>query len=211
MGKKIEIDGGNGENARDGADEFRVQDRRHWVDESRLEEAEESTEEESAAPRQPSLIDEFRDRAEAAEKKLQEYIEAFKSFRSEQDDFRARLTRDVDRRVELKFGELVGELLDTMDDLDLALQHSNGIVGAKPLADGVEMARNRFLATLQRHGVERISPDGTEFDPNEAEAVRIDPVDDPGMNGKVTETLRPGYRLGEMVVRAARVAVGRQG
>ena len=135
MGKKIEIDGGNGESTENGADEFRVQDRRHWVDESRLEEAEEASEEEAGVPKQPSLIGEFRERAESAEKKLQEYIEAFKSFRNEQDDFRARLTRDVDRRVALKFGELVGELLESMDDLDRALQHASGIAGAKPLAD----------------------------------------------------------------------------
>jgi molecular chaperone GrpE (heat shock protein) len=48
-----------------------------------------------------------------------------------------------------------------------------------------------------------------EFDPETAEAVRMDPVDDPGLDGKVTETLQLGFRLGDHVIRAARVAVGR--
>jgi molecular chaperone GrpE len=71
------------------------------------------------------------------------------------------------------------------------------------------LARDRFLATLERHGVTRLSLDGEEYDPNLAEAMRVDAVDDPERSGKVTETLRPGYRLGDRVVRPAQVAVGR--
>ena len=189
--------------------EFKVEDRRHWnVDEAEPEEAE-------VKPRQPGIIDEYRERAEAAEAKLQEYIEAYKDDQKEQERFRERLERDVDRRVELKFGELVGELLQTVDDLDLGLDHVRGVAQAEPppppppLAHGVGLARDRFLATLERHGIERITPDGAAFDPNEAEAMRMDPVDSEQMDGKVTVTLQPGYRLGERVVRPARVAVGR--
>ena len=157
----------------------------------------------------PTLLDEYRQRAEAAERKLQEYIEAFKRFKDDQEEYRLRLQRDVDRRVDLKFGEMVGELLESMDNLDLAVSHANGVADAAPLAEGVEMAQRRFLNTLEQHGVEKISPEGEMFDPNEAEAVRVDSLDSPDDNGKVTETLRPGYRLGERVIRPARVAVGR--
>lgn len=212
MSRKIKINDGNGERKIDESEEYRVADRRHWADETQVEEAEEIDEQDdrdSGSLRQPTMIDEFRTRAEAAESQLQEYIEAFKKFRDEQDEFRQRMNRDVERRVGLAFGEMVSELLDSMDDLDLALQHANRTPEAESLAHGVELARKRFLATLERHGVTPVSLDGEEFDPNEAEAVRMDPVDSAEMNGKVTETLRPGYRLGERVIRAARVAVGR--
>ncbi len=184
---------------------FRFEDRRHWVhpDEA-LEEVEEVVE-----PKPPTLIDEYRSRAEAAELKLQEYIEAFKGFKREQDEFRERLRRDVDRRVNLQFGALVGELLEAMDNLDLALEHVNDVPQAEPLARGVELARKRFLETLEQHGVEQLYPEGQEFDPNEAEAMRVDSVGDPALSGKVTQVLRPGYRLGDRVIRPARVAVGR--
>jgi molecular chaperone GrpE len=188
------------------AEEFRVEDRRHWAHGD--EEAEESGGE-VAEIKQPTLLDEYRQRAEAAEKKLQEYIEAFKRFKEEHEQFRLRLTRDVDRKVELNFGELVGELLESMDDLDLALDHVNNVPEAEPLARGVELARKRFLSILERNGVQQVSPEGSLFDPNEAEAVRVDDVESPDDDGKVTQTLRPGYRLGERVIRAARVAVGR--
>jgi molecular chaperone GrpE len=214
MARKIKINGGNGESDGNGAGEYRVADRRHWAGESQVEEVEgveDQDRAEESVPRPPTLIDEFRERAESAERQLQEYIEAFKKFREEQDEFRQRLNRDVERRVELTFGEMVSELLDSMDDLDLALEHASRTPEAESLAQGVELARKRFLATLERHGVRPVIPDGEEFDPNEAEAVRVDPVDAADENGKVTETLRPGYRLGERVIRAARVAVGRYG
>lgn len=190
---------GNGEQD---DESFRFEDRRHWVSPD-----DEPTEE--ASPRPPSMIDEYRERTEAAENKLQEYIEAFKGFKKEQDDFRTRLNRDVDRRVDLQFGGLVEELLDAMDNLDLALEHVAEVPEAEPLARGVELARRRFLEALERHGVEKLDPSGEDFDPNEAEAMRVDPVDEPSLSGKVTDVLRPGYRLGDRIIRPARVAVGR--
>ena len=186
-------------------DEFRVSDRRHWVD------AEDSESDDSgpAEPARPTVLEGYRQRAEQAEVKLREYIEAFKRSQEEQEQFRARMSRDVERRVDLQFGELVAELLELLDDLDLALNHVADVPEARPLAEGVVLARDRFLSALERRGVRRVSPDGAPFDPNEAEAMRVDPVPSPEADGTVTETLRPGYTLGDRVIRAARVAVGR--
>ena len=96
------------------------------------------------------------------------------------------------------------------DDLDLALAHVGNDEAVRTLADGVRMVRRKFIETLERHGVERMELDGSAFDPNQAEAIRVDSVDDGALNDKVTETLRPGYRLGERILRAAQVAVGRK-
>ena len=185
--------------------EFRVEDRRHWSQENHGESGETA----DAEPRKPTLIGEYRARAEAAEARLQEYIQAFKQHQQEQDEFRARLERDVDRRVELKFSGLVRGLLETLDTLELGLRHAADIPGTEALTAGMVLARDRFLAVLERNGIERIEPHGTPFDPNEAEAVRVDPVDSREQDGCVTETLQPGFRLGEHVIRPARVAVGR--
>ena len=115
----------------------------------------------------------------------------------------------MERRVGLRFAELVGGLLESLDNLDLALCHVEGVPDAEPLARGVTLARDGFLAALDRSGIEKIAPPATAFDPVEAEAVRVDPVDSPDRDGVVTEVVRPGYRLGEHVIRPARVAVGR--
>lgn len=188
------------------APSFKVTDRRHWA----LSEEEKAKEgEEAEASQYPTMIDEYRQRAEAAERKLHEYIAAFKQVKEEQEQFRERLGLDVERRVDLQFGELVSELLHTVDDLELALGHVEDVPEATRLAEGVAMARDRFLSVLEKHGVETIRPDDTDFDPNLAEAMQMDPIDSPEKDGKVTRTLRPGYKLGDRVIRPARVAVGK--
>lgn len=217
MQRKTEEARRDGREAQRGDEEtFRVEDRRHWTQPgddaeqpSPAEQGGDGAGEGGGGPRKPSLIEEYRRRTEAAESKLHEYIEAYKRHQAEQDEFRARLAQDVDRRVELKFGEMVAELLHTVDDLDRALSHVDGVPEAEPLARGVAMARSQFLSVLETHGVTKIEPVDVPFDPNEAEAMRVDAVDDPTRNNLVTETLQPGYRLGERVIRPARVAVGR--
>jgi len=188
----------------DARPEIRVEDKRHWARGA-------SAEDEPATPPStvPSVVDEYRARAEAAEAKLQEYIAAFKQWQAEQEQTRLRLNRDTDRRADLRFAGLAGELLVLLDDLQLALGHARAVPQAAPLAQGIDLAVSRFLSALERSGIERIAPDGTPFDPTRDEALRVDPVDDPERDGTVTETLRPGFRLGETLVRPARVAVGK--
>jgi len=186
---------------------IRVEDRRHWA---RADREDESGDDAGPASTQPTIVDEYRRRAEEAEERLREYIAAFKEAENEREQFRVRLARDVDRRVDLRFGEVVEEFLAGLDDLDTALEHTRDIPEAEPLARGVTLVRDRLLGALARQGLEPIRPDGETFDPNVAEAVRLDPVDDADRDGKVTATLRVGYRLGDRVVRPARVAVGKR-
>lgn len=182
---------------------LRVDDRRHWqVEDSEDDDA-------TVSPQAPSIIDEYRGRAEDAEKKLLEYIEAFKRHKQEQDQVRERLARDVERRVEMKFGELLQPLLEIMDDLERSMAHISAETDTEPLLRGVQMTHGQFLATLEKFGVTKFSPDGEPFDPTESEALRVDPVDSPEAENRVTATLKPGYRFGERVLRAAQVAVGR--
>jgi len=218
MRRKTEEPERNGEDPEkeNGEETYRVNDRRHWMrsDDDAEQPAgadggQDGTGEHGGGPRKPSLLEEYRQRTEAAESKLLEYIEAYKGHQAEQDAFRARLAQDIDRKVELRFGGMVAELLHTVDDLDRALSHVGGVADVEPLAQGVAMARARFLAVLETYGVTKIEPVDVPFDPNEAEALRVDAVGDPTKNNFVTETLQPGYRLGQRVIRPARVAVGR--
>lgn len=183
--------------------EIKVEDRRHWM--------RDDIDDDDSAPASttPTIIDEYRERAEAAEARLQEYIAAFKQAESEQDAFRERMQRDVDRKVRLQFAGLVEELLSFVDDLDLAVSHASSDAATASLAEGVGLARDRLLGSLLQRGVERLTHDGETFDPNVAEAVQLEAVQDAERDGTVTATLRPGYRLGDHVVRPARVAVGK--
>ncbi len=157
----------------------------------------------------PAAVEALRVRAEAAERKLREVHGAYASAKSELEATRARLERDLERKVELKFADLVAGLLECADDLDRALAHGATIKAAAPVVQGVALARDRFLGALAKAGLERIAPEGERYDPNVAEAVGIVPVADPEANDTVQRIERAGYRLGSRVIRPARVFVGR--
>jgi molecular chaperone GrpE len=156
----------------------------------------------------PEELDALKLRAEGAERKLREIQETFMAARAELDATRARLERDVARKVDLRFADLVLELLDSSDDLDRAIEHGRTIAAAAPVLQGVVLARDRFLAALARAGLERIDPVGSRYDPNVAEAAGIVPVSDPAEHDTVVEVERAGYSLSGRVIRPARVLVG---
>src|SRR5882672_2085816 len=108
----------------------------------------------------PAELQALRVRAEGAERKLREIQGTFLAAKAELDATRARLERDVERRVEIKFGNLLADLLDFADDLDRAIEHGRTMRAAAPVMEGVALARERFLAALLKAGLERIEPVG---------------------------------------------------
>jgi molecular chaperone GrpE len=190
---------------------MKVEDKRHWA------RGEEDPPSDATAPEgvetgeasEPAELAALRVRAEGAERKLRELQEAFLAAKTDLDKTRERLERDLARKVDLRFGALVTELLESADDLDRAIDAGAAAEPASPLLQGVVLARDRFLAALERAGLQRVDPKGEPYDPNVAEAVGVVPVDDPAAHDTVVEVARPGYRLGDRIVRAARVLIGR--
>jgi len=162
-----------------------------------------------AAAVDPEAFEALRVRAEGAERKLREIQGTFLAAKAELDATRLRLERDLDRKVEIRFSDLVAGLLECADDLDRAIEHGATISAASPVVSGVVLARERFVGALAKAGVERIDPVGEPYDPNVAEAAGIAPVSDPAAHDTVVAVERAGYRHAGRVIRPARVLVGR--
>jgi len=177
--------------------------------EKQADEAEFDGVEPQTASIDPEEFEALRFRAEGAERKLRDIQGTFLAAKAELDATRVRLERDLERKVELKFADLVTNLLECADDLDRALEHGRTIPAASPVVKGVAIARERFLTALLKAGLERIDPVGEVYDPNLAEAAGVIPVSDPARHDTVVELERAGYKLGSRVVRPARVLIGR--
>lgn len=192
-------------------DDIKIQDKRFWAraaDEDAAPEGDGA--DPAASPAASSAeIDALRQRAEGAERKLQEIQGAFLAAKADLEGTRQRLQRDAERRIELRFGDLVADLLESVDDLDRAIEHGTAAPAAEPVVRGVVIARERFLAALERAGVTRVDPIDAPYDPNVAEAVGVVPVDDPARHDVVVQVVRAGYALGGRIIRPARVIVGR--
>ena len=101
-------------------------------------------------------------------------------------------------------GELLGDLLPVLDNLERALDAAEHHDEGKVLG-GVRLTRDMFVDLLRRAGVEEIETRGRPFDPQVHEAMLMQPSEQE--EGTVTAVLERGYRQGDRVLRPARVAV----
>jgi molecular chaperone GrpE len=111
-------------------------------------------------------------------------------------------SRDGMRRV-------AAELLPALDDFERALVHAEAEEGDEEhhLTAGIRLVQQKMLEALKRAGIEQYSPKGEPFDPHLHEAVAQQPASDGAQPGTVLEVVQNGYRLGDDVLRPARVVV----
>jgi len=145
---------------------------------------------------------------EVKSKRIDELARAYSGLMNDQKDFRNRLEREKERVLENERGKISLHLLQVGDEMDRALC-SLGDCSENPLAQGVKMIRDGLLKTLNTLGIERLSLVGKPFDPALAEAIDLVPVEDSALDSQVTDEVAAGYRLGERLLRPAKVRVGR--
>jgi molecular chaperone GrpE len=145
----------------------------------------------------------------AKAQKAQEYLDLAQRTKADFENYRKRAARDAAAAQERGVAKVVKELLPAIDNLDRALDAalaSSGEDGTQGLIDGIKLVHAEVLAALGRAGIERFSPEGQAFDPQSHEAVAQQPVEGADQ-GTVVEVYQRGYRLGDSVLRPARVVV----
>ena len=205
-----------GQDAPDGTEELHVTDRRRFTPDGRRrddveDEAILPADEDTGAPAAPELVpraevEQWERRALAAEAKIREITDAYRHHRAELDRARERLERDQQSRVLDALARSFLRVLDALDALEMALDHSKE--GEGPLAEGVRLVHRKILDALAAEGLERIDVVGRPFDPEIAEAIATAPVEDEAQVNCVLREVRPGYRLSGRIIRPAQVHVG---
>ncbi len=147
----------------------------------------------------PEIID-----VEALQNERDDLADRVLRMRAEFDNYRKRMARDADRNRQQAAEALIRDLLPVVDHLELAVKHRDG--GPDALAEGVGMVLRQFHEVLVRHGVEPIVAAGEPFDPEVHEAVTQRESDEVPAQA-VIEEFQKGYRLGQLVLRPAKVMV----
>jgi molecular chaperone GrpE len=163
--------------------------------------SEETTGSEQAAAEK--ALAELEERVALLEQERDELIGDVKRVAADFDNYRKRALRDQEALVARAHERLVKELLPVLDDLERALEAAEAHEEAK-LEDGVRLVHRSLAAALSKEGLEEIPTDGA-FDPHVHEALLSQPSD--AEEGSVIEVLQKGYRLGDRVLRPARVVV----
>jgi molecular chaperone GrpE len=162
----------------------------------------------------PPELDEAQEalrRAHLAEDRLTEVLAAYRKVKSENEGFRERTTRNMERKFDQRRERLLLKFIDILDNLDRALEAAESSHAANPLIEGLILVRTQLLQTLQEEGLERIPVLGLPFDPNFSESVSTQPVEDPDHHHLVVKELLRGYRLNGRVARVSRVVIGEHG
>jgi len=149
----------------------------------------------------------LRDKVEQQARRIDELARAYADVLNEREAFRRRLEREAERQIELARGDVAAILLDAAEDLRRAVQSQTSDI--KALSEGVRLIAENFMRQLQQMGLRRIETEGRAFDPLVHEAVDLVAVDDPARDGTIVDEARAGWKLGDRVLRAARVRVAR--
>ena len=142
----------------------------------------------------------------AQARRADEYLELAKRTQADFENYRKRAAREASVAQQRGVIKLTRELLPAVDNLERAVAALNGAANDDELASGIKLVHDEVIAALSRAGVELFSPLGERFDPEHHEAVAQMPADG-AEPGTIIEVYSQGCRLGETVIRPARVVV----
>jgi molecular chaperone GrpE len=173
-----------------------------------LEEKPASLAEALEAPPEGDAAEAYHQRARLAEDRLAEVLGAYRKMRVENEGYRERTTKNLERRFDQRRERLLLKFIEILDNLDRALEAAEQTYAGNPLIEGLILVRTQLLQTLQEEGLERIPALGLPYDPNHSEAVETELVADRDHHHVVMKELLRGYRLNGRVARPSRVIVG---
>ncbi len=161
---------------------------------------------ESGAGQELQALEEELEQARArAEENWNEYLRA----RAEVDNVRRRMEREVSQARKYGVEKMAGEILAVKDSLEMGLtaaREANADVAK--LTEGTELTLKMLNQVLEKFSVTEINPAGRKFDPDEHEAMAMQPSAEHEPN-TVIHVVQKGYRLSDRLLRPAMVIVAR--
>lgn len=150
-------------------------------------------------------------------KKIQQITEEYSTYydlylrsQAEMENIKKRARKEKEDWIKFANETLIKEILPVMDNLEMAISHSNDDNSLHALREGVELTLKGLKDSLAKSGLEEVKAQGEPFDPCFHEAVS-ELVDDNVKPGTVIHELQKGYILNQRLIRPSMVVVSRGG
>lgn len=143
-----------------------------------------------------------------SEAKAAEYLDGWQRAQAEFSNYKKRQMRDQDQMANEARSRVLKRHLEMVDDLELILKNKPHEGAGAEWAKGIELLYRKLQSFLEAEGLTRLDPLGDPFDANLHEAV-TEEESEKHESGTVIEVLRPGYLLGDRVLRPASVKVAK--
>ena len=143
-----------------------------------------------------------------AEAKIAELQDRYLRQAAEFDNYRKRTMKEKAELIKSAAEKVIVAELPIVDDMDRALDNMEKGMDADACIEGFKLIAQKFKNTLAQQGLEKIDTDGQEFDTDYHEAIALIPAPTEELKGKILDCVQAGYKLGDKVIRHAKVAVG---
>lgn len=168
-----------------------------------------NTEEQVAEPEEPlSETDQLKLQLAEAEEKIAELQDRYLRQAAEFDNYRKRTMKEKADLIKSAAEKVIVAELPIVDDMDRALDNMEKGMDADACIEGFKLIAQKFKNTLTQQGLEKIETDGQDFDTDFHEAIALIPAPSEELKGKILDCVQAGYKLGDKVIRHAKVAVG---
>ncbi len=144
--------------------------------------------------------------AEELEKAKNDYL----YLRAEYDNYRKRSIKEKAELIETAASRVLVNLLPLVDDFERGIAANEKSDDAESVKEGMKLIYDKFIAFLKKENVTEIETDGMPFDTDFHEAIAMVPAATDEQDGKVLDCVQKGYKLGDKVIRHAKVAVGKK-
>lgn len=140
---------------------------------------------------------------EEVEKEKKEYLFLMAEF----DNFRKRTMKEKSEILKNGAENAMKGILPIVDDFERGLDAVKDSTDAESVKEGMTLIYNKFIKYLEQNGVKVMETNGTDFDPDNHEAVAMIPADSEEKRNKIIDTVVKGYTMNGKVIRHAKVVV----
>lgn len=155
-----------------------------------------------------SEVDQLKLQLAEAEAKIAELQDRYLRQAAEFDNYRKRTMKEKADLIKSAAEKVMVAELPIVDDMDRALDNMEKGMDADACIEGFKLIAQKFKNTLAQQGLEKIDTDGQDFDTDFHEAIALIPAPTEELKGKILDCVQAGYKLGDKVIRHAKVAVG---
>jgi molecular chaperone GrpE len=150
----------------------------------------------------------LRQKFEKCEKEKQEFLEGWQRVKADFLNYKKQEGERIDKIGQFAREEMILEMLSIHDDLERAREHMPENLKDVDWVKGVLQIEGRFHSFFKEQGVERIDPQGEQFDPSLHEAVGEQEEKNKN-TGTIIKVVQKGYKLNGRVLRPAKVKIAR--
>lgn len=156
--------------------------------------------------REAELAPDLQAELEAVQAKSEEYLDLLRRTQADFINYKRRIGQEQTEARIAAQAAILDQILPVLDDLGRALQATPPELRDNSWVQGILLVAKRLMSVLEQLGVRQIGQSGEKFDPRWHEAVTREARSDVP-EGTILQVFRPGYILGDRVIRPAQVAV----